>query len=80
MLVEIDEIAIKRELAIRVRAGDPLALAELKSEIRKWSLVGTGLYLYMHVLSVPVDSLLMSLRELEALGVVWGVRLEVDPR
>lgn len=74
MLVEVDEVAIGAALWRRAVAGD----AEARSAIRQ---LVDGLHLSLHLLSVDhsVDYVVITLRELDRLNLVDGVRCEAPP-
>jgi hypothetical protein len=74
MLVEIDEVAIGAALWRRAAAGD----VEARDAIR--ALVD-GLHLSLHLLSVDhsVEYVVVTLRELDKLNLIDGVRCEAPP-
>jgi len=70
-LMEIDEVAIKKELWDRVKAGDAAALIEAREFV-------DGMNIYMHNLPTEEDEVLVTLRELEGALVVESVRIEAE--
>jgi len=70
-LVEIDQVALKKELWDKVKAGDATALIEAREFV-------DGMNIYMHNLPVEEDEVLVTLRELEGALVVESVRIEAE--
>jgi len=68
-LVEIDQVAIKKELWDRVKGGDIDALAEARKFV-------DGMEVYMHALPVEEDEVIITLRDLETYFVVESVKIE----
>lgn len=72
MFLEIDQVAIEPGLWARAKAGDRDAITELREMF-------DGTYLNVHALSCPQDWECVSLRELEAHGIVKSIVLRKDP-
>jgi len=68
-LVEIDQVAIKKELWDRGKGGDIDALAEARKFV-------DGMEVYMHALPVEEDEVIITLRDLETYFVVESVKIE----
>lgn len=69
MFVEIDEIAIKKDLLKRIKLGDKEALAQARKEL-------SGITLYMHALSIDgsfEDWCTINIYEAHHLGIVDSV-------
>jgi len=70
-LVEIDQVAIKKELWERVKAGHLDALAEVRNLV-------DGLAIYMHAMPVQEHEILVSLRDLEGACVAESVTISAE--
>ena len=70
MLMEVDQVAIDKELWERVKAGDLDARTEVRNLV-------DGLVIYLHALPVEEHEILVSLRELEGASVVESVKISV---
>ena len=71
-LVEVDDVAVDARLLERAKGGDAMA----KSEIAK---ALDGLVTYMHALTMSDDETILTVRELENLGIVTAITLSTAP-
>jgi len=74
-LIEIDEVAVNADDWRLAKLGDDKAIARIQPGI-------LGLELYMHNLILPnhgVDYSIVTLKELEAAGVIFSVKISDTP-
>ena len=71
MLMEVDQVAIDKELWERVKVGDLDARTEARNLV-------DGLVIYLHALPVQEHEILVSLRDLEGVGVVESVTISAE--
>ncbi len=70
--VEVDEIAVDKDLWNRVKHGDKEAIKELKEEQNE------NIYLYSHGLNVRDNEIIITLRELDKFVDGLGVKIEYE--
>ncbi len=70
--VEIDEVAVDKDLWNRVKHGDKGAIKQLKAEQNE------NVYLYSHGLCVRDNDIIITLRELDKFVAGLGVKIEYE--
>ena len=70
--VEIDEVAVDKDLWNRVKHGDKEAIKKLKKEQNE------QVYLYSHGLSLHENDIIITLRELDKFVAGLGVKIEYE--
>ncbi len=69
-LMEIDEVAVDRDLYEQAKSGDENSLQKLRAAVN-------GLFLYLHAMPVKESETVVTVRELHEIDAIYSITLGV---